>query len=139
MDQLGHEAAVAELLSKRQPELVAPAVGERSADRLDADLWCRREAARRGAARSQPRPVTGTARALCRAVAEAGRLRRCPAGRRRPDLGLARLPVPVIDGLVAATARHRGLILVTRNVADLALLAAMSVCSVLSTRLAAPS
>ena len=29
-------------------------------------------------------------------------------------------PVPVIDGLLAATARARGLILVTRNVADLA-------------------
>ena len=29
-------------------------------------------------------------------------------------------PLPVIDGLLAATARTRGLILVTRNVADLA-------------------
>jgi predicted nucleic acid-binding protein len=29
-------------------------------------------------------------------------------------------PLPVIDGLLAATARARGLILVTRNVADLA-------------------
>jgi hypothetical protein len=29
-------------------------------------------------------------------------------------------PVPLIDGLLAATARMRGLILVTRNVADLA-------------------
>jgi toxin FitB len=29
-------------------------------------------------------------------------------------------PLPVIDGLLAATAKARGLILVTRNVADLA-------------------
>jgi predicted nucleic acid-binding protein len=29
-------------------------------------------------------------------------------------------PLPVIDGLLAATARARGLVLVTRNVADLA-------------------
>jgi len=29
-------------------------------------------------------------------------------------------PLPIIDGLLAATARARGLILVTRNVADLA-------------------
>jgi predicted nucleic acid-binding protein len=29
-------------------------------------------------------------------------------------------PLPIVDGLLAATARARGLILVTRNVADLA-------------------
>jgi predicted nucleic acid-binding protein len=34
-------------------------------------------------------------------------------GRQSPDR-----PMPTVDGLLAATARHHGLILVTRNVAD---------------------